>query len=183
MRWRKTCARPPGTTSARVRAAACPDREGRPDLHAGQVGHRLLRQWASPSTASARRPLQYIANLLMLRGHFGRPGAGICPVRGHSNVQGDRTVGIDEKPSAELLAQIEDVFGFHPPQQAWPGPWWTRCRPWSTAGPRCSSASAGISPPLCPTRRSCRRRCGRLKLTVTINTSSTAAIWCTARRR
>jgi molybdopterin-dependent oxidoreductase alpha subunit len=60
--------------------------------------------------------VQQIANLLLLRGNFGRPGAGICPVRGHSNVQGDRTVGIDEKPSAELLSQIETVFGFRPPQ-------------------------------------------------------------------
>jgi molybdopterin-dependent oxidoreductase alpha subunit len=60
--------------------------------------------------------VQQIANLLLLRGNFGRPGAGICPVRGHSNVQGDRTVGIDEKPSATLLAQIEKVFGFRPPQ-------------------------------------------------------------------
>jgi molybdopterin-dependent oxidoreductase alpha subunit len=61
--------------------------------------------------------VQQIANLLMLRGNIGRPGAGICPVRGHSNVQGDRTVGIDEKPSAELLGQIEKVFGFSPPQR------------------------------------------------------------------
>jgi molybdopterin-dependent oxidoreductase alpha subunit len=60
--------------------------------------------------------VQQVANLLMMRGNFGRPGAGICPVRGHSNVQGDRTVGIDEKPSAELLGQIEKVFGFQPPQ-------------------------------------------------------------------
>src|SRR6202035_4573242 len=43
-------------------------------------------------------------------------GAGICPVRGHSNVQGDRTVGIDEKPKPELLDQIEKVFGFKPPR-------------------------------------------------------------------
>src|SRR5580693_5618777 len=42
--------------------------------------------------------VQQAANLLMLRGNFGRPGAGICPVRGHSNVQGDRTVGITETP-------------------------------------------------------------------------------------
>jgi formate dehydrogenase major subunit len=60
--------------------------------------------------------VQQVANLLMLRGNFGRPGAGICPVRGHSNVQGDRTVGIDEKPSATLLDQIETVFGFQPPR-------------------------------------------------------------------
>jgi molybdopterin-dependent oxidoreductase alpha subunit len=60
--------------------------------------------------------VQQVANLLLLRGNFGRPGAGICPVRGHSNVQGDRTVGIDEKPSPTLLQQIEKVFGFRPPQ-------------------------------------------------------------------
>ncbi len=60
--------------------------------------------------------VQQIANLLLMRGNFGRPGAGICPVRGHSNVQGDRTVGITETPSAELLGQIEKVFGFRPPQ-------------------------------------------------------------------
>jgi molybdopterin-dependent oxidoreductase alpha subunit len=60
--------------------------------------------------------VQQIANLLLMRGNFGRPGAGICPVRGHSNVQGDRTVGITEIPSVELLGQIENVFGFQPPQ-------------------------------------------------------------------
>jgi molybdopterin-dependent oxidoreductase alpha subunit len=60
--------------------------------------------------------IQQIANLLLLRGNFGRPGAGICPVRGHSNVQGDRTMGIDEKPKPELLDQIEKVFGFKPPR-------------------------------------------------------------------
>jgi molybdopterin-dependent oxidoreductase alpha subunit len=61
--------------------------------------------------------VQQIANLLLLRGNFGKPGAGICPVRGHSNVQGDRTVGIDEKPKPELLDQIEKIFGFKPPRR------------------------------------------------------------------
>jgi formate dehydrogenase major subunit len=60
--------------------------------------------------------VQQLVNLLLLRGNFGRPGAGICPVRGHSNVQGDRTVGIDEKPKPELLNQLERVFGFSPPR-------------------------------------------------------------------
>ena len=60
--------------------------------------------------------VQQIANLLLLRGNFGRPGAGICPVRGHSNVQGDRTVGIDEKPKPEFLDQLRTVFGFDPPR-------------------------------------------------------------------
>jgi molybdopterin-dependent oxidoreductase alpha subunit len=58
--------------------------------------------------------VQQIANLLLLRGNFGKPGAGICPLRGHSNVQGDRTVGITEKPSAAMLDGIERTFGFRP---------------------------------------------------------------------
>jgi molybdopterin-dependent oxidoreductase alpha subunit len=59
--------------------------------------------------------VQQIANLLLLRGNFGKPGAGICPLRGHSNVQGDRTVGITERPTLALLDGIERAFGFRPP--------------------------------------------------------------------
>jgi molybdopterin-dependent oxidoreductase alpha subunit len=58
--------------------------------------------------------VQQIANLLMLRGNIGRQGAGICPLRGHSNVQGDRTVGITEAPNAALLDGMERAFGFRP---------------------------------------------------------------------
>jgi molybdopterin-dependent oxidoreductase alpha subunit len=53
----------------------------------------------------------------MLRGHIGRDGAGFCPVRGHSNVQGDRTVGITEIPSTEFLDRLERRFGFRPPHK------------------------------------------------------------------
>jgi len=60
--------------------------------------------------------IQMIDNLLLLRGNMGRPGAGACPVRGHSNVQGDRTMGIWEKPPAALLDRLRDVFGFEPPR-------------------------------------------------------------------
>jgi molybdopterin-dependent oxidoreductase alpha subunit len=60
--------------------------------------------------------VQQIANLLMLRGNIGRPGAGISPLRGHSNVQGDRTVGITEIPNDELLDGLARVFGFDPPR-------------------------------------------------------------------
>ena len=59
--------------------------------------------------------VQLISDLLLLRGNYGRPGAGICPLRGHSNVQGDRTVGIDEKAPAALTAGLKRVFGFDPP--------------------------------------------------------------------
>ena len=59
--------------------------------------------------------VQQVANLALLRGNIGRPGAGVCPVRGHSNVQGNRTVGITEKPSAALIDGVERAFGFRPP--------------------------------------------------------------------
>lgn len=62
--------------------------------------------------------VQQIANLLLLGGNYGKPGAGISPIRGHSNVQGDRTVGIDEKPSQTYLDRVRDVFGFEPPREA-----------------------------------------------------------------
>ena len=61
--------------------------------------------------------IQAIVNLLLLRGNLGRPGAGACPVRGHSNVQGDRTMGIWEKPPAALLDRLGEVYGFAPPRQ------------------------------------------------------------------
>jgi molybdopterin-dependent oxidoreductase alpha subunit len=65
--------------------------------------------------ARGTRTVQQIANLLLLRGNFGKPGAGICPLRGHSNVQGDRTVGVTERPTPALLDGIERAFGFRPP--------------------------------------------------------------------
>ncbi len=58
-----------------------------------------------------------IANLLLLKGNLGRPGAGICPLRGHSNVQGDRTVGITERPKADFLDRMEQVFGLPMPRE------------------------------------------------------------------
>jgi len=61
--------------------------------------------------------VQQIANLLLLKGNIGRAGAGICPLRGHSNVQGDRTVGITERPQAAFLDRLGEVFGFEPPRR------------------------------------------------------------------
>ena len=55
--------------------------------------------------------IQEIANVCLLGGHIGRPGAGLCPVRGHSNVQGDRTVGIDHKPSKSFLDKLSETTG------------------------------------------------------------------------
>lgn len=61
--------------------------------------------------------IQMLMNVLLLRGNVGKPGAGPCPVRGHSNVQGDRTMGIYEKPSAVFLDRLGAEFGFEPPRK------------------------------------------------------------------
>jgi molybdopterin-dependent oxidoreductase alpha subunit len=61
--------------------------------------------------------IQMLSNLLLLRGNIGKPGAGIFPVRGHSNVQGQRTVGITEKPELAPLDRLADQFGFNPPRK------------------------------------------------------------------
>ena len=61
--------------------------------------------------------IKEVVNLLLLKGAIGKPGAGTCPVRGHSNVQGDRTVGIWEAPPATFLDNIESTFGFKPPRE------------------------------------------------------------------
>lgn len=61
--------------------------------------------------------VQAIANFVMLRGMLGKPGAGVCPVRGHSNVQGDRTMGICEKMPDAWLDRLGREFGFEPPRR------------------------------------------------------------------
>ncbi|WP_329179889.1 FdhF/YdeP family oxidoreductase [Streptomyces sp. NBC_01477] len=61
--------------------------------------------------------IREVVNFLLLRGNVGRPGAGVCPVRGHSNVQGDRTMGIFERPGAAFLDALRKEFGFEPPRE------------------------------------------------------------------
>jgi molybdopterin-dependent oxidoreductase alpha subunit len=61
--------------------------------------------------------IQMLVNLLLMRGNIGKPGAGICPVRGHSNVQGQRTVGITEKPELAPLDKLAEQYGFEPPRE------------------------------------------------------------------
>ncbi|GAA6186142.1 FdhF/YdeP family oxidoreductase [Aliiglaciecola sp. NS0011-25] len=74
--------------------------------------------WAMGMTQhkNAVANIQLMTNFLMLQGNLGKPGAGVCPVRGHSNVQGDRTMGIWEKPNPEFLDALEQEFGFNPPR-------------------------------------------------------------------
>jgi molybdopterin-dependent oxidoreductase alpha subunit len=61
--------------------------------------------------------VQMIVNLMLLRGNIGKPGAGISPIRGHSNVQGQRTVGISEKTKLVPLDKLKELYGFEPPRE------------------------------------------------------------------
>ncbi|MBY5572129.1 FdhF/YdeP family oxidoreductase [Rhizobium leguminosarum] len=80
---------------------------------------RVICTWAMGVTQHLHSvaTIREIANFMFLRGNIGRPGAGLCPVRGHSNVQGDRTVGINEKPSDDFLDALENHFRFTVPRQ------------------------------------------------------------------
>jgi molybdopterin-dependent oxidoreductase alpha subunit len=79
---------------------------------------KIIVCWAMGLTqhTNAVDNIREIVNLLLLKGSIGKPGAGTCPVRGHSNVQGDRTMGIYEKPSASFLDSLKKVFRFDPPR-------------------------------------------------------------------
>jgi len=87
------------------------------DVYLG--AQRVIATWAMGVTQHRHSvaTIREIANLLFLRGHIGRPGAGLCPVRGHSNVQGDRTVGINERPAAAFLDSLEQHFGLAMPRR------------------------------------------------------------------
>ncbi|TXR54174.1 FdhF/YdeP family oxidoreductase [Reinekea thalattae] len=78
---------------------------------------RVIATWAMGITQHHHSvaTIHEIVNLLALRGNIGKPGAGACPVRGHSNVQGDRTMGINENPSAAFLSALEKHHQFTPP--------------------------------------------------------------------
>jgi formate dehydrogenase major subunit len=75
--------------------------------------------WAMGITQhrNAVATIKEIVNLALLQGNIGKPGAGVCPVRGHSNVQGDRTMGIWERPPGHFLDAIRAEFGFEPPRE------------------------------------------------------------------
>jgi molybdopterin-dependent oxidoreductase alpha subunit len=79
---------------------------------------RIIFCWAMGLTQheNAVDNIREIVNLLLLRGAIGKPGAGVCPVRGHSNVQGDRTMGIYEKPSAAFLDALDAATGIQSPR-------------------------------------------------------------------
>jgi molybdopterin-dependent oxidoreductase alpha subunit len=97
-----------GLTRAALEAAA--DEYARANAVIGIYGMGLTQH------RQGVQNVQMVSNLLLLRGNIGKLGAGICPVRGHSNVQGQRTVGITEKPELAPLDKLRDQYGFEPPR-------------------------------------------------------------------
>ncbi|MBN1208515.1 MAG: FdhF/YdeP family oxidoreductase [Myxococcaceae bacterium] len=97
-----------GVAREQLRAAA--------EILAGS--ERTIFCWAMGLTQhrNAVANIQEIVNVALLRGSVGKPGAGLCPVRGHSNVQGDRTMGIVERPSPAFLDALKRELGFEPPR-------------------------------------------------------------------
>jgi molybdopterin-dependent oxidoreductase alpha subunit len=79
---------------------------------------RIITAWCLglSQQRAAVYTIQELVNINLLRGAIGKPGAGVCPVRGHSNVQGDRTMGVWERPREPFLDQLQKVFGFEPPR-------------------------------------------------------------------
>jgi len=98
-----------GVTREQIRAAA----------EIAMQSKRIICCWAMGLTQhkNAVATIQEIVNFLLLGGNIGRPGAGPCPVRGHSNVQGDRTMGIWERMNEEFLDKLAAEFGFQPPRE------------------------------------------------------------------
>jgi molybdopterin-dependent oxidoreductase alpha subunit len=99
-----------GVDEAQIRAVA--------DLYIASKA--VITCWAMGLTQHKHSvvTIQEVVNVMLLRGNVGRPGAGLCPVRGHSNVQGDRTMGIDHHPPARFLDALGEVFAFTPPRAA-----------------------------------------------------------------
>ena len=83
------------------------------------VSKRVIVCWAMGITQHKNSVdnVKAIVNLLLLRGNIGRPGAGVCPVRGHSNVQGDRTMGIYERPTEAFLKRLDAATGISSPRE------------------------------------------------------------------
>ncbi|HEY9084287.1 MAG TPA: FdhF/YdeP family oxidoreductase [Vicingaceae bacterium] len=80
---------------------------------------KIIVCWAMGLTQhkNAVNTIREVVNLLLVKGSIGKPGAGTCPVRGHSNVQGDRTMGIWEKPNPDFLNKLEEHFSIQCPRE------------------------------------------------------------------
>ncbi|ARP90783.1 formate dehydrogenase [Bordetella genomosp. 9] len=83
--------------------------------YAGARAAMLLYGMGLTQHRNGVQSVQMVTNLLLLRGNIGKPGAGVCPIRGHSNVQGQRTVGITEKPDKVPADKLRELYHFEPP--------------------------------------------------------------------
>jgi molybdopterin-dependent oxidoreductase alpha subunit len=115
--------------------------------------------------------VRMLVNLLLMGGHIGKPGAGVCPVRGHSNVQGQRTVGISEKPELVPLDQLAGQYGFEPPRHKGLN---------TVEACEASSRWAATSSARCPTTTAWSRPGRRSNSRCRSRPSSTAVTCCTA---
>ncbi|MFM2207072.1 MAG: hypothetical protein RL213_1047 [Bacteroidota bacterium] len=104
---------------ALIRASGIPEASVREAVSVLRNSRKIIACWAMGLTQhkNAVDTIKEVVNLLLLKGSIGKPGAGTCPVRGHSNVQGDRTMGIYEKPPKFLLDNLQSTFGFDPPRK------------------------------------------------------------------
>ncbi|MEU0511666.1 FdhF/YdeP family oxidoreductase [Amycolatopsis sp. NPDC006125] len=102
-----------------VHQSGVPEREIRDLAERYLTAHRTIVAWCLGLTQQEHGcdTVREIVNLLLLRGNLGREGAGVSPVRGHSNVQGNRTCGIDHRPDEELLARLDEVCGIQSPRE------------------------------------------------------------------
>ncbi|MFE1644234.1 FdhF/YdeP family oxidoreductase [Microbacterium sp. P01] len=102
-----------------VRATGIPEDKLRHVAETVRTSKATIVCWAMGLTQHKHSvaTLRDIVNVLLLQGNIGRAGAGVCPVRGHSNVQGDRTMGIYEKPSEQFLSSLDKEFGFTAPRE------------------------------------------------------------------
>ena len=146
---------------------------------------RTIYCWAMGLTQHkhAVPTISEIANLALVRGMIGKPGAGLCPVRGHSNVQGDRTMGIWEKMPQSVHGRAGRASSASRCRASTASTPSTRSARCATAAARCSSPSAATSLRPRPTRRRPRRRCSPARSPCTSRRSSTGRTSCTAAPR
>ena len=143
---------------------------------AAQAVRRVARppscagRWASPSARTAVAAIREIANVQLLRGMIGKPGAGLCPVRGHSNVQGDRTMGDLGEAAAVDRRRWASCSASQSPTEARLRHGGTRSARCATARSACSWRSAATSRPRHRTPRSPRRPSRNCALTVHVST-------------
>ena len=102
-----------------VKASGLPESEIRSFAELLMKNDKIIICWAMGLTQHKNgvQNIREVVNLLLLRGSIGKPGAGTCPVRGHSNVQGDRTMGIWEAPPETFLDSIDDHFSIASPRK------------------------------------------------------------------